>query len=123
VSALVLMVSQPSDVLEVYEVGANAVRPTALNVALSVNFPSCAYSVRIRVGDRIWKRALPDVTDAVRWLVGASADASPVPVTIMAARLLTRAMTVRHLRRNRVVRNADLLLMDSSVLKRARGPS
>lgn len=46
------MVSQPLDVLKVYGGGVNAVRPIALNVALSVNFPSCAYSVRIRVGDR-----------------------------------------------------------------------
>jgi hypothetical protein len=56
------MVSQPPDVLVVYEAGGNAVRPIALNVAPSWNAASPAYSVRIRVGDSTWKRALPDVT-------------------------------------------------------------
>ncbi len=64
--ALVLTVSQPPEVLAVYAAGVNPSRPIALNVASSVNFPSPAYSVRIRVGERIWKRASPAETVGIR---------------------------------------------------------
>lgn len=62
VIALVLRVSHPSEVREVYGVRAKPSRPIALKVAASRKEPSPAYSVRIRVGDSTWKRASPDLT-------------------------------------------------------------
>jgi hypothetical protein len=123
VSALVLTVSQPSDVLVVYAVGANAVRPIALKVALSVNFPSPAYCVRIKVGDSTWKRASPEVTDASRWSAAAApAGTGAAPTIVMAAMLPARATTVARSRSKRTARRMDLLLTEASVPRQAQRP-
>ncbi len=47
---------------DVVIVVAGKLRLTAVNVAASWNAPSPAYSIRINVGERTWKRALPSVT-------------------------------------------------------------
>jgi hypothetical protein len=68
-----------------------------LNVSLSSNTPSPAYSIRISVGDRTWNRALPSTTVA-----GAADAAEGRPTRLTAERL--RASDTGSSRRPRGVR-------------------
>ena len=69
----VSMVSQPFAVFCVKCVGAKPSRPMALNVGSSSKAPLPAYSVRMRVGERTSKRALPETTACLDAL-GVAAD-------------------------------------------------
>src|SRR4051812_46448238 len=88
------MVSQPLDVVALYAAGSNPSRPIALNVGSSVNFRSPAYSVRIRVGERISKRAFPEETAGMRRVCAAPADGKSAPVSVMAADTARTAATL-----------------------------
>lgn len=113
VTLLVVRVSQPSEVLEVYGVLVKESRPMALKVGLSVNCPSPAYSVRISVGDSTSNRASPDVTVGMRgWAVPCADAACPVPVSTVAAAAAAATTAIR--RRTQIARRRDLAALIGS---------